>query len=72
MGSQVEIKKIHVAIISRLTAAKRDLECLQDVCPHPAPEVEYKASTGNYDPSADRYWKELLCQDCGKSWITEE
>jgi hypothetical protein len=45
---------------------------LQDECPHTNVDKKYKANTGNYDPSADSYWIELSCPDCGKWWMEDQ
>jgi hypothetical protein len=45
---------------------------LQAVCAHPNADKNYRGSTGNYDPSADSYWIEYRCPDCGKFWMTDQ
>ena len=45
---------------------------LQDICRHPTANKKYESNTGNYDPSADSYWIENRCPDCGKFWVTEQ
>lgn len=48
------------------------LERLQEIChPHPNVKVEHKSSTGHWDRSADSWWSEFSCPDCGKHWIVE-
>lgn len=44
------------------------LSKLQEKCLHPNVKKEHKANNGNYDPSADCYWTEFRCPDCGKFW----
>ncbi len=34
-------------------------------CSHVALVAKYGADTGNYDPSADCYWIDVDCEDCG-------
>lgn len=41
---------------------------LQTACPHTNTTKEHRCNVGNYDPSADCYWTEHTCQDCGKYW----
>jgi hypothetical protein len=48
-----------------------ELDKLQKKCSHKRATCEYKASTGNYDPSQDSYWAEISCPTCGKQWIAE-
>jgi uncharacterized C2H2 Zn-finger protein len=45
---------------------------LQDQCKHVKAEHVNKASTGNYDPSADSYWTDHKCPSCGKVWQTDQ
>lgn len=40
----------------------------QETCPHIVVTMEYKSNTGNYDPSADCYWRDYHCHDCDKRW----
>ena len=47
------------------------LRKIQDNCTHARVEKEYGASTGNYDPSADRYWTKFHCLECDKRWSEE-
>lgn len=37
-------------------------------CPHESLLKKHRANTGNYDPSANSYWTEFTCLDCGKFW----
>ena len=54
------------------TALGVELTSLQDYCEHPNVNKENKANTGNYDPSADHYWKDCKCPDCGKWWREDQ
>jgi hypothetical protein len=45
---------------------------LQKLCEHPAAIKEYRGSSGNYDRSADAYWIEFGCPDCGKFWMEDQ
>ena len=54
-----------------VTTQLAKLHAAQDKCAHPDPIVSHHADTGNYDPTADRYWDEFSCPDCTKKWTTE-
>jgi hypothetical protein len=41
---------------------------LQQICQHPNVEKKYRGDTGNYDRTADSYWIDFKCPDCGKKW----
>lgn len=45
---------------------------LQAVCTHPSVTKKACSNTGNYDPSADSYWYECKCPDCGKQWNEDQ
>lgn len=45
---------------------------LQDSCPHGNVDEKYKGNSGNYDSSANSYWIEYCCLDCGKFWTEEQ
>jgi hypothetical protein len=42
------------------------IQQLQESCPHTDCTGAYGANTGNYDPSADSYWINATCDECGK------
>jgi hypothetical protein len=46
----------------------QELKHLQLNCPHINLKKQYRASTGNYDPSPHRYWIYYHCQDCNLTW----
>lgn len=50
----------------------RKIKVIQDNCKHINVTKVNKASTGNYDPYADRYWRECHCPDCGKRWSEDQ
>jgi hypothetical protein len=53
--------------ISReISKLERELYEIRKACPHENFKSEYKANTGNYDPSADCYWLNVKCLDCGE------
>lgn len=45
---------------------------LQAVCTHPNVVEKYRGNSGNYDPTADCYWIENTCPDCGKKWNVDQ
>lgn len=45
---------------------------LQNHCNHVNVDKQYKGNSGNYDPTADSYWIEFKCSDCGKFWIEDQ
>ena len=49
--------------------AERELQAL---CKHPDVTKKMCSNTGNYDPSADSYWYECKCPDCGKRWNEDQ
>jgi FtsZ-binding cell division protein ZapB len=54
-----------------IDVAKEKIEKIQNDCPHLNVNKKYGGSTGNYDPSNDRYWTELHCPDCDKRWTVD-
>lgn len=48
------------------------IEQLRLLCTHPDKTGECGGSSGNYDPSADAYWIDWHCPDCGKKWMTDQ
>lgn len=51
--------------------AQTQIEKLRQGCPHTGATREHKSNTGNYDPSADCYWTEFRCPECGLFWRVE-
>ena len=45
-----------------------ELVAIQKACPHNDKTGRYGSNTGNYDPSADCYWINVSCEDCGRTW----
>lgn len=66
------IQQWRAEIESSLAELNAELEGLQKLCTHPCVTKKYRSNTGNYDPSADCYWIEWSCPDCGKYWTTEQ
>lgn len=67
-----QVKRKRINIDTKINKLNDQLKELQSLCPHPDVTKKYKGNTGNYDPSADCYWIEWHCPDCGKYWITDQ
>lgn len=65
------VRATRSSITTQIVKLQKELTALQESCAHPRVTKEHKGNTGNYDPSADCYWTEFSCPDCGK-WWTEE
>lgn len=51
-----------------INQAHLEIKRIQDEdCPHFNMKEVYKADTGNWSASDDSYWKEVWCEDCGKT-----
>ena len=48
------------------------IRALQQECTHPNLSKIANSNTGNYDPSADCWWYECKCPDCGKYWHEDQ
>lgn len=60
-------------VLSRqMDRLEKALDRLQAACHHLNVVKTYKGNTGNYDPSADSYWIEFKCPDCGKRWNEDQ
>ena len=46
-----------------------ELEEIQQKCKHSRVNQKDSGNTGNYDPTADRYWTAYHCLLCDKKWI---
>lgn len=63
--------------VAKLNETKKlineQLKYIQDiVCQHDKVITVYRADTGNWCKSDDRYWTDNTCQDCGKYWVVEK
>jgi hypothetical protein len=56
----------------RVSLISKSIEKLRAICQHPNATKKHGSNTGNYDPSADIYWIDVHCPDCGKIWQTEQ
>ena len=70
--TQEDIRPIREDIKWAINKLYDDLHILQSKCTHPDVTKEYKANTGNYDPSCDRYWINFHCPDCDKRWREDQ
>ena len=70
--TQEQIHKFREDIKWTINMAYESLEILQSKCTHPDVTKEYKSNTGNYDPSADRYWINFHCHVCDKKWTEDQ
>ncbi len=67
MRIKTEIKRL----MKERDSIQKRLNYLQKQCKHKGATFEYKSNVGNYDPSADSYWKHWSCPTCLSSWIEE-
>lgn len=70
--NQEEIRNWRVDVQRTINENHSTLKWIQHKCTHPDVTKEYKANTGNYDPSADRYWINFHCPDCDKRWMEDQ
>jgi hypothetical protein len=69
---QENIRKSREEIQYIIVEKQNILKEIQNICNHPNVSKEYKANTGNYDSSADRYWINFHCPDCDKRWQEDQ
>lgn len=67
-----QVKRKRINIYDKIKKLNEQIAELQSLCTHLDVTKKYKGDTGNYDPSADSYWIEWRCPDCGKFWITDQ
>ena len=63
-------RRQNIDLLAEIVREMRDK--MQGNCLHPDVDKKYCGSTGNYDPSADGYWIDWSCPDCGKFWRTDQ
>lgn len=51
---------------------KLEFKTLRDICGHVNYTKKAGGNSGNYDPSSDYYWYDWSCQDCGRTFTTEQ
>ena len=66
------IRKRREALERQEAKTSAAIKLLQIECQHPNATKKYGASTGNYDPSANGYWIDFQCPDCGKRWSVDQ
>jgi hypothetical protein len=61
-------------INNQISNLYKELKQIQKECSHPKSclEKEAKSNSGNYDPSADRYWYDFHCTLCDKRWSEDQ
>jgi hypothetical protein len=68
IGIKAEIARLNKEITELIN--KR--ESIKRLCKHINVEKIAKSSTGNYDPSCDRFWYECTCSDCLEYWTEDQ
>jgi len=48
------------------------IKSFQRECPHKDKTSIPKSDTGNWSISDDRWWYEVICNDCGKQWNIDQ
>lgn len=72
MKTRKQIVRRAKTIETNIVKWDKKLEELQTICTHPAVDKRHNSNIGNYDPSADCYWTEYKCLDCGKFWTENQ
>lgn len=67
-----QIQRKRKSIYNKQVKLSEELYELQTLCTHTNVTKKYGGNTGNYDPSADSYWIDWNCLDCGKRWTTDQ
>lgn len=62
------IRKRRSELEELIAENQKKLDELRARCLHPTKTTTAGSNTGNYDPSADSYWYDHDCPDCGKRW----
>ena len=66
------MKRSVVDLLITIEKCRVRIEKIRDRCPHTNKAVKHCGDTGNYDPTADCYWDENTCPDCGKRWDSNQ
>lgn len=69
---QSPIKRKIERLNSKIQKLREDIKQVQEACPHADLTYKYGGDSGNYDRSQDCYWIDWHCNDCGKSWTTDQ
>ncbi len=67
-----EKRKEFLVIQENLAKALEARIIFQEECPHEYVQVESFSDTGNYDPSEDSYWFEIVCKCCNGRWNEDQ
>ena len=68
-GARVEVARLNKIIDD----AKKDIESIQSLCPHPNATKIKRGDSGNIMTGRDEsYWKKCKCPDCGKQWNEDQ
>lgn len=67
-----QIAKKYQSIKKKIAALESNLKELRSACSHNDAISVYRADTGNYDPSQNRYWVEYTCPHCEYFWIEDQ
>ncbi len=59
-------------LYNQLDKLHQQIVAYQLKCKHQGVIKIPKGSTGNYDPTDDRYWYECRCGDCNKFWTENQ
>lgn len=66
------IRKI-ARLNDKISLLRAEIKVIQDdLCGHVNHTKKYDGNSGNYDPSADSYWIDWECKDCGKMMTTPQ
>jgi len=64
----ISIKKRMQRLQAKKQKIHEEIVAVQTAYPHADLKSTWGSDTGNWDPSADSYWKDYHCQDCDKRW----
>lgn len=62
------IKESKDRLLAAIEAGRKELNALQEMCPHQDHQRTPRSDTGNWDRSQDEYWYDCRCDYCGKIW----
>lgn len=66
------MKKSIVSLYNQIEKLENRIDKIQEKCNHKNTIKKYGSSNGNYDPTWDRRWVDLICEDCDKKWRKHE
>jgi len=68
----LKISTRYKKLVQKQRNIQAEISILQLECAHPDVVKVAKSNAGNYDPSADCYWYEFTCPDCGRYWHEDQ